>query len=75
MKIVTKDGTELKKMILKSGYSLKSFGEFVGISESQTHNVLGRKPTSPASAKKIADTLGVSFDDIFFIVEEGKVQI
>ncbi|WP_245809823.1 helix-turn-helix domain-containing protein [Cohnella massiliensis] len=68
MKILVKDVGELKKLLLIKGFTQRSLGREIGISEPYaTQIVNGTRNPGPQIAKKITDALDVDFDTIFFI--------
>lgn len=63
----------LNELILKKGFTQRSFGREIKISEPYSHQVLnGKRNPGPKIAKNIADTLDVEFDAIFFIESACK---
>ncbi len=62
---------EIKILLTKQGYSMRSFAKYLNISPSYFSDVLNLK-VSPSSkyAKKVSDGLKVSMDEIFQIKEE-----
>lgn len=68
MKIVLADKEKFAKGLIMNGYSMRSFGEKAGISVSSISMIInGKRHPSAKVAKRIVDTLGFTFDDIFFI--------
>lgn len=68
MKIYAREG--FTKELMVRGYSIPDLAKAIGVSKQSlyyvTKNVNG---VSPSTAKKIADVLGVEFDEIFVFVE------
>lgn len=70
MKITMKDQNEFKKILLKKGYSQRSFAEALEISPPYLNQIVnGERFPSGKIAKKISDQLELNFEDIFFIVD------
>jgi DNA-binding XRE family transcriptional regulator len=79
MKIKVKDREKLNTLLVVNGFSKRSFGRAIGVSESYGIQLInGNRNTSPKTAKKVIDILGVKFDDIFFIdfvhKSEGRIK-
>lgn len=73
MSIKLKNVQFIKEMIARSGYSIRDFGEAVGISKPYVVQIVnGQRNPSPKVAKSIIDNLGCQFDDIFFIENDSK---
>lgn len=73
MKIMIRDVALLNELILKKGFTQRSFGREIEISPAYSNQVLsGKRNPGPKIAKKIADTLEVEFDEIFFIESAYK---
>lgn len=73
MKIKTKNVDALKTLIIRKGFSQRSFGEAVKASEPHICNIInGNRSPSPSLAKSIADVLSVEFDEIFFVDKDIK---
>jgi len=73
MKIIVKDIALLNEMILKKGFTQRSFGREIGISEPYAHQILnGKRNPGPRIAKSITEALEVEFDTIFFIENACK---
>lgn len=73
MKIVVLDIALLKELVLKKGYSQRSFGRAINISEPYANQIVnGTRNPGPEIAKKMIDLLEVKFDDIFFIQNACK---
>ncbi|MGI2295110.1 helix-turn-helix transcriptional regulator [Paenibacillus sp. GXUN7292] len=75
MKVVVKDLCRLNELIIRKGLTRRGLAQVANIGTSTVLHICGgsRNP-GPAVAKKIVDTLGVDFDEIFEIVsaEEAK---
>lgn len=68
MKIFLKDVEKFKLMLIKNGYSQRSFGKAASISPPYACQISnGNRCPGPNIAKKICEILKVEFDDIFFI--------
>jgi transcriptional regulator with XRE-family HTH domain len=68
MKIVLKDQKFLKELLVRNGYSQRSFSRAIEISEPYGNQICnGTRNPGPNIAKKIVDQLGVAFDEIFFV--------
>lgn len=75
MKITLKEPHEFKALLAVKGYSQRSFGRSLGVSESYSSQIVnGVRNPSPKTAKKITDLLEVEFDDIFLINLLTKVS-
>lgn len=75
MKIHFKDLNEFRKMLLINGYSQRSFAMKIEVSSPYiTQIVNGERYPSAKTAKKIADGLGVTFEDIFFIDDANSSE-
>jgi transcriptional regulator with XRE-family HTH domain len=73
MQISLKDSENLRKMLLVSGHTLRSFAEKVGLSSPYFIQIINNKRNPSAkAAKKITDGLALEFDDIFFIHTVSK---
>lgn len=73
MRIEIRDPVEFQKLLLKSGYSQRSFAKKINRSPSYINQIInGKRNPSGKVAKDIADTLGVNFDAIFFIQDACK---
>jgi transcriptional regulator with XRE-family HTH domain len=70
--IILKNAQEFQKLLMKKGYSFRSFAKLAGMSSAHiSYIVNGKRNPNPATAKKIAEALEMDFDDIFFI-ENGN---
>jgi transcriptional regulator with XRE-family HTH domain len=66
--IILKNAQEFQKLLMKKGYSFRSFAKLAGMSSAHiSYIVNGKRNPNPATAKKIAEALEVDFDQIFFI--------
>jgi len=75
MKIVVKDIALLNELMLKKGFTQRSFGREIQISPAYSHQVFsGKRNPGPMIAKKISDALDVQFDEIFFIQSACKSE-
>lgn len=68
MSIQFKNVDEFKKILMKEGYNHTSFAEVIEISQPFLSYIInGKRSPSPKVAKKMVETLGLKFDDIFYI--------
>jgi DNA-binding XRE family transcriptional regulator len=68
MKIKLRDVDGFKKMLIVKGFSQRSLGRKIGISEPYSNQVCnGIRNPGPEIAKNICKALDLQFDDIFFI--------
>lgn len=75
MKIKLKNIEEFKKLLLVNGYTQRSYGRAIGISEPYAHQIAnGTRNPGPKIAKDTAELLNVKFDDIFFIENACKSE-
>lgn len=73
MKFVLKNAQEFNKTLYINGYTQRSYGRAIGISESYAHQVAtGKRNPGPDIARKTADLLGLEINDIFFIENACK---
>ncbi len=71
--IQVKDLELLLELIVKKGFSYRQLAKEVGCSQTTICLILkGERNPSPSIAKKIAQALEVSFEHIFFIVNDYK---
>lgn len=64
------DNHKAKKMMFIKGFNVSSFAVEVGVGISYLSQILnGKKTPSPKLAKKIAETLEVKIEDLFFFKE------
>lgn len=72
-KVAVKDPDHLHELIIKSGFTIRSFSKEINISHPLLAQIISsnRNP-SPTTAKKICDGLNKKYDDIFFIVDVNK---
>lgn len=80
IKIKVKDHNKLAELIYRSGNTIRSLARKTDISDTtlQLMTTGKREGCGPEVAKKIVDTLdslGVKFDDIFFVVQTDKSKI
>lgn len=75
MKILKVDGQKLCELRIKQGHTCRSLSEKAGVHYSIISR-LEENATSPRpiNAIRIAEALGVSFDDLFEIVDRNKKQ-
>lgn len=75
MKIGIKDATELQEKIIKGGFTYRSLGSAISLSHGHLGQIInGKKNLTPPVAKRIADSLHLNFDDIFFIDHGNKSE-
>lgn len=73
MKFVLKDAKKFNRMLYMNGYTQRSYGRAIGISESYAHQVAtGKRNPGPDVARKTADLLNMEITDIFFITDACK---
>lgn len=73
MKVILKNPSEFKKVLLQNGYSQRSFAEATQISPPYFNQIVnGERSPSGKLAKKIVDELNLPFEDIFFIQDACK---
>ena len=73
MKIVLKDPAAFQRLLILKGYTQRGLGRAIQIAEPYATQIAhGSRRPGPVVAKKIADVLGVAFDEIFCIVEDCK---
>ena len=66
MKIVIKDTETVRKDILKRGMNMRQFAERVDITQHYWSNIMnGKRYPSAAVAKRIADELGKTIQEVF----------
>ena len=66
MKIVIKDTEVVRKDILKRGMNMRQFAERVDITQHYWSNIMnGKRFPSAAVAKRIADELGKTIQEVF----------
>jgi len=71
--LVLKDAKKFNKTLYTNGYTQRSYGRAIGISESYAHQVAtGKRNPGPDVARKTAELLGVEIEDIFFIQSACK---
>lgn len=75
MKIKLIDVQKFKELLLTRGFSQRSLGREIGISEPYANQITnGTRNPGPLIAKKITKLLKVSFDDIFFVEHDRKSE-
>lgn len=68
MKFVLKNAKKFNETLYINGYTQRSYGRAIGISESYAHQVAtGKRNPGPDVARKTAELLGLEINDIFFI--------
>ena len=66
MKIAIKDTESIRKDILKRGMNMRQFAERVDITQHYWSNIMnGKRFPSAAVAKRIADELGKTIQEVF----------
>lgn len=69
------DNQKAKKLMFVKGFNVSSFASEVGIGVSYLSQILNsKKSPSPKLAKKIAETLEVEIEDLFFFKERGELN-
>lgn len=64
------DNQKAKKLMFIKGFNVSSFADEVGVGISYISQIMnGKKSPSPKLAKKIAETLEVEIEDLFFFKE------
>jgi len=67
------NGSALRQIRELTGLSGRELGRRAGIYENGVTNIeLGKRPASPAVARKLADALGVPLDAITHIVPDAE---
>ncbi|MFF5993959.1 helix-turn-helix transcriptional regulator [Lysinibacillus sp. KU-BSD001] len=70
--ILIKSQVDFNSLLIKSGFSKRSFAKSCGISAASLIQISNRRQSPrPGTAKKICDTIGKSFDEIFEITESN----
>ena len=70
--IIIKSG-ELSERMARAGFTGAGLARATGISQGYVCQVLnGKRAVLPPTAKKICNTLGCEFDEIFEIKQEGR---
>lgn len=68
MKIRLKDAEHFEELLIRNGFSKRSFAEAAGIGQVTALQICnGDRNPSPPIAKKIAEALKVQWDDLFVI--------
>ena len=66
MKIVIKDTETVRRDILKRGMNMRQFAEKINVTQHYWSNIMNRKRfPSAAVAKRIADELGKTIQEVF----------
>ena len=66
MKIVIKDTETVRRDILKQGMNMRQFAERINVTQHYWSNIMNRKRfPSAAVAKRIADELGKTIQEVF----------
>ena len=66
MKIVIKNAESVRKDILKRGMNMRQFSERINITQHYWSNIMnGKRYPSAAVAKRIADELGKTIQEVF----------
>lgn len=64
------DPDKFRKLLREQGFTQRSFAEKAAISPEYVNMIINEKYfPGPKMAKKICDTLDLSFDDLFFITD------
>ena len=72
--IIAKNGLISKERISR-GWSTEKMGEMIGTTSQTVTRVERGESTSPGTAKKIAEALGLQVDDIFEISNEERIAL
>jgi len=65
----------LKRARIKAGLSIRGLSKSAGLSTATVLKIEnGDSKPAPATAKKLCDALGASFDDLFIFYEETEVK-
>ncbi|WP_281869928.1 helix-turn-helix transcriptional regulator [Brevibacillus parabrevis] len=76
MKIHLKDPVRFEELLIRKGYSKRSFAEAANIGQVTALQIAnGDRNPSPRIAKRITDALEVEFDDIFEIVKPAQERM
>ncbi|MBT2641727.1 helix-turn-helix transcriptional regulator [Bacillus sp. ISL-41] len=68
MKVVVKDPIQLRMILIQKGFSQRNFSKSVGMSENYFNQIINNKKNpSPIVAKRIAEQLELTFEDLFII--------
>lgn len=66
VKTTMKDPQSFRELLIKKGFSLRSFAKLADIGEATLTQILnGKRFPSPKTAFKITTALKVNFDDVF----------
>ncbi|MEB8115659.1 helix-turn-helix transcriptional regulator [Staphylococcus saprophyticus] len=66
------DNQKTKKLMFIKGFNVSTLADEVGVGISYISQILnGKRSPSPKLAKKIAETLEVEIEDLFFFKENG----
>ncbi|MBF2777786.1 helix-turn-helix transcriptional regulator [Staphylococcus saprophyticus] len=69
------DNQKTKKLMFIKGFNVSTLADEVGVGISYISQILnGKRSPSPKLAKKIAETLEVEIEDLFFF-KENEVKI
>lgn len=72
MKIRLRDKESFAELLIRKGFTKRALATAAGIGQPTLVQISnGIRRPSPTTAKRILDTLGVEFDDIFVIEKEG----
>ncbi len=73
MKIKLKNPTQIKTLLRQQGYSQRKFAQAIGVHEAYLQKILTGVSVGPGPvlAARMASTLNIEFDDIFYI-EGGR---
>lgn len=75
MGIRVADPKKLEEMIAKRGESLTEFSKVSGVSIHTVLSLLSKdRNKSPKTCKKIADTLGVAWEEIFVVIPRTQID-
>jgi DNA-binding XRE family transcriptional regulator len=73
MKVNLKNPNEFRKTLIKKGYSQSKLAKAINLSSPYVNQIVnGERFPSGEVANRIAEHLGLKFDDIFFINDTSK---
>jgi DNA-binding XRE family transcriptional regulator len=73
MKVNLKNPNEFRKTLIKKGYSQSKLAKSINLSSPYVNQIVnGERFPSGEVANRIAEHLGLKFDDIFFIDDTSK---
>jgi DNA-binding XRE family transcriptional regulator len=73
MIIKLRDPKDFSKRVMIAGFSQRSFAKHIKVSDPYMNQIFNEKRDPSAKiAKKMCEGLEVTFDDIFFIINDNK---